>query len=173
MPVRLKALETAFVTHLLRSPTLDAEASYLAACTTLGRKPALKPHRAGAGLYAKPQVQAELRRRLAYIEQGSEAQGVQIEQMLARHALSDIRQLFDAEGRMISPEQLGDDLAAAIVGIEEEDYVRGKGENQESGVRRKVKLADKQGAAKLLMQRRGMVRDQTQPGFVARIEINL
>lgn len=175
----LTRLQTAFVDALLLSPTLDPAAAHLEATRRVQKKPAAQPYHAGRQLMAYPAIQEELQRRRRTIEASVDAQVVQLEVKLARIALADIRALFDpATGQPLPLHQLNNDTAAMIGSIEEEHYVRGKGEDAEHGIRRKYKPLDPLAAAKLLMARRGIAANPdgssgSGAGIVANIQINL
>lgn len=172
---RLTRLQTAFVDALLLSPTLDPAAAHMEATRRVRKKPAALPYHAGRQLLAYPPVQEELKRRRKAIEASVDAQVIQLEIRLARIAFADIRALFDPlTGALLAPNALDEDIAHAVAAIEEEYFVRGRGVNQESGIRRKYRLIDKLAAIKALMERRGLVgADQSQCGVIANVVINI
>jgi len=177
--VELTDMQAAFVDALLRSPTLDYGKAHAKACQTVQRKPRANVNHAKAGwdMSRTPNVVAELRRRRGYIEAAADAQVAQLENRLARIALGDFRGFYDPEtGRELAVHELDDDAAAMIAGLETEDYVKGKGDDAETGIRRKYKLLDPIAAARLLMARRGIAAQSESgggSGIVANIQINL
>lgn len=84
---------------------------------------------------------AELR---AEIAKAAQIETVQVVKELARIALSDIRKVFDEDGRIKSPHELDDSTAAAVASVEFDP---------EGGF--KVKLWDKNSAADKLMKHLG------------------
>lgn len=79
-----------------------------------------------------------------------------IAQEYARIGFMDIRNIFDKDGRLKSPENWSDDEAAAIAGLETEQLFEGFGEDREIiGQLKKVKLTDKKGALDSLVKLMG------------------
>lgn len=99
----------------------------------------------------------------------------QIARELGRIAFLDPRKLFDADGNLRPLEQLDDDTAAAIAGIDVEELFSGRGEERtQTGVAKRVKLWNKREALADLAAIAGMKRDQVAPppigpGFVVQI----
>jgi phage terminase small subunit len=70
-----------------------------------------------------------------------------IAQELARIGFMDIRNIFDENGVLKSPDNWPDDEAAAIAGLESEQIFEGFGEERTwTGYLKKVKLSDKRAA---------------------------
>ena len=77
----------------------------------------------------------------------------------ARLAFSDVRELFDAEGRMLPVKQWPDHLAAAIAGIEVlKRNIDSKDGKQEDVI--KVKVWDKPKNIEMLMRHLGLLNDK-------------
>lgn len=79
----------------------------------------------------------------------------------SRLAFLDIRKAFDEEGRLKPIQELDDDTAAAIAGLEVETLFEGKGGDREVvGRLSKIKLSDKKGALDSLAKHLGMFIDR-------------
>ena len=82
----------------------------------------------------------------------------------ARIGFSDIRRLFDAEGRLKPANQWSDDTAAAVASIETRELFGERREGkQQIGVVHKVKLWDKGAALERLMRHMGMFQKNGEP----------
>jgi phage terminase small subunit len=78
----------------------------------------------------------------------------------ARLAFLDIRKAFDADGTLKPIDELDDDTAAAISGIEVESLFEGRGGEREIiGKLHKIKLSDKKGALDSLAKHLGIFSD--------------
>jgi phage terminase small subunit len=76
-------------------------------------------------------------------------------------AFLDIRKAFDEEGRLKPIQELDDDTAAAISGLEVEALFEGKGAEREIvGRLHKIKLSDKKGALDSLSKYLGIATDK-------------
>lgn len=91
----------------------------------------------------------------------------------ARIAFGDIRNLFDDNGNLINPKDMGDDIAAAVVSVEvsHEKTSTAKGSDDDTGettnitevtFTRKVKLADKTKALDALGRHLGLFKPDVQ-----------
>lgn len=90
----------------------------------------------------------------------------------AGSAKLDIRKLFDAQGAMLSPEKLPDEVAQSVTAIEE-DETQMVGKDGESGVvkvKRKVKIESRQGAREQLGRHLGMFKDGVELGGQIKVE---
>ena len=86
-------------------------------------------------------------------------------QEVARLAFLDIRKAFKSDGTLLPLDQLDDDTAAAIAGLEVFEEYQGRGEDREFiGFTKKIKLADKKGSLELLMRHLGLLKDKVQLG---------
>lgn len=95
----------------------------------------------------KPEIRARIAEIREQTGKGYNITRERIAQELARLSFFDIRNIFDEEGRLKSPENWSDDEAAAVAGLETEltfDY-DGK-EKVWTGYLKKVKIIDKKGA---------------------------
>lgn len=80
----------------------------------------------------------------------------------ARLAFLDIRRAFDDEGRLKPIQDIDDDTAAAIAGLETESLFEGRGEDREHiGTLKKIKLSDKKAALDSLAKHLGLLSDQS------------
>lgn len=86
------------------------------------------------------------------------AQRVMLE--LGRVAFSDIRKLYTPEGELKPVHQLDDDAAAAVSGINVEVVARGRGEEAEPVLIKKIKVADKMAALGILARHFKLVGDE-------------
>lgn len=78
-------------------------------------------------------------------------------QELCRIAFFDVRKLFNDIGGMKKPEELDDDTAAAIAGIDiDELYEFSDGEKEQVGFTKKVRMVSKLGALQELMAHMGL-----------------
>lgn len=109
----------------------------------------------GRHLYAKPHIREEIDRRTERIAEQADVAAADVIRELGRIAFSDIRKLYDEHGNLKPVNELDDDTAATLAGIEVE----------EQGVR-KVKRYDKPKALELLGKYLGLFSDNPpmQPG---------
>ncbi|MFG1350114.1 terminase small subunit [Xanthobacter autotrophicus] len=106
----------------------------------------------------KPDIAREIQRAM---DERSARTGITAErvlQELARIAFFDIRKAFNPDGSMKPLDQLDDETAAAIAGLEVAEILNEDGEH--TGSVRKIKLADKLGALTLLARHLGMLNDK-------------
>jgi phage terminase small subunit len=88
-----------------------------------------------------------------------------IERELARIGFADPRRFFDGEGRLLNPDQLGDNEAAALSSVEVFEEYQGRGEERVlTGYTKKVKFWDKKGALELLGAKFGIGVKKTEVG---------
>jgi phage terminase small subunit len=76
--------------------------------------------------------------------------GQRVVQELARIAFSDIRDCFDIHGNLLPPHMMSADAAAAIASVDTEVVIRGKGDDAEPVIIKKIRRADKLGALNTL-----------------------
>lgn len=75
----------------------------------------------------------------------------------ARIAFADIRKYYDEGGNLLSPDQLDDDAAAALAGIEVfEEFEMAKGTKKKIGNTKKIKLSNKLQALDSLAKHLGL-----------------
>lgn len=80
---------------------------------------------------------------------------------LAKIAFADIRKAYDGNGNLKSIQDIDDETAGAIVGIESFEEYEGRGEDREYiGDTKKIKMADKIRAAELLGKHLGMFKEK-------------
>lgn len=98
----------------------------------------------------KPVIQAYLSKikEQVFTEAKVDAKGVL--QQIARLGFSDVRSLFDENGKLKDVTELGDDIAAAVQSIEIERRTEGKGEDKETYYVHKIRLAEKKGSLEML-----------------------
>ena len=125
-------------------------------------------------LFADPRVQAEIRR---VIESWSEKAGItiaQLEHELTRLGRSDVRNLFDEDGNIRPPHEWDADTAAAVSSYVEEEHWEGRGEDRMLVKTRKVRLAEKHGPLRTLLEAKGAFdKQKAPPGAAAIFNINL
>lgn len=96
---------------------------------------------------AKPYIQARITELRASMGKSYNITRERIAQELARIGFMDIRNIFDENGSLKSPENWSDDEAAAIAGLETEQIFEGSGKDRVwTGYLKKVKLTDKRAA---------------------------
>ena len=80
---------------------------------------------------------------------------------LAKIAFADIRKAYDKNGNLRPIQDLDDDTAGAIIGLESFEEYEGRGDDREYiGDTKKVKMADKIRAAELLGKHLGMFKEK-------------
>lgn len=107
----------------------------------------------------KPDITREIKKAM---DERAERTGVSAERVLheiARIAFLDIRKAFNADGSMKPLDQLDDDTAAAIAGLEVPEELDEDGEVVRARLK-KLKLSDKLGALTLLARHLGMLNDK-------------
>ena len=100
-----------------------------------------KPGRNNAArLRAKENIQARIKE---LQNRGLKRHDITIDRILEEYAklgFSDIRKVFDAEGRLLKPHELPNDIAGALTALEVATVQKGKGAVEHVA---KIKLADK------------------------------
>jgi phage terminase small subunit len=103
-----------------------------------------KPGRNNAArLRAKENIQARIKE---LQNRGLKRHDITIDRILEEYAklgFSDIRKVFDAEGRLLKPHELPNDIAGALTALEVATVQKGKGAVEHVA---KIKLADKRAA---------------------------
>lgn len=118
-----------------------------------------------AGLLAKVSIQKLLAERKAARVQRTEITQDRVLQELARLAFLDIRKAFKEDGSLKPIQDLDDETAAAIAGIDVVEMagaaaIGGDGIDHIPLQTKKIKLAEKKGALELLMRHMGMLNDK-------------
>lgn len=106
-------------------------------------------------LLKKPEVQAAIQASRARIVEKMELTSERVLREVARLAFFDPRKLLDDKGNPLPLNQLDDDTAAAIAGLEVQQIELGSGENALPAVIKKYKLSDKKGALDMAMRHLG------------------
>jgi phage terminase small subunit len=103
-----------------------------------------KPGRNNAArLRAKESIQARIKE---LQNRGLKRHDITVDRILEEYAklgFSDIRKVFDAEGRLLKPHELPNDIAGALTALEVATVQKGKGAVEHVA---KIKLADKRAA---------------------------
>ncbi|MDN7179079.1 terminase small subunit [Caballeronia sp. SEWSISQ10-4 2] len=116
---------------------------------------------AGAELMAMPHVQKAIQEGMR--ERNARVQITQdrVLQEVARLAFFDIRKLMNDDGSAKPINELDDDTAAAIAGLDLLEEFAGSGEERvQIGWTKKFKITDKKGSLELLMRHMGMLNDK-------------
>lgn len=112
----------------------------------------------GSENLTKPLIAGAIQLRLGKSLQKAELTAERIDQELARIALSDIRKLYDENGNLLAPKDMGDDIAPAVAAIEVTEEFEGSGDERKScGYTKKIKLWDKGRALELAMKRLNLI----------------
>jgi len=75
---------------------------------------------------------------------------------MAKIGFSDVRRMFDPDGRLRPAEEWDDDTAGAVAGFDTSTFTRGRGEDAELETIKKIRLWDKPAALIKLGQHLGM-----------------
>ncbi len=118
---------------------------------------------------------------ISYIQQGKEKLKNKMEitqervlQEMARIAFGDIRKLYNKNGGLKNIQDLDDDTAAIITGIESVEEFDGYGEDREQiGYTKKVKMADKNKALDMLGKYFGMFKEKVEVNQDKPFEVNI
>jgi hypothetical protein len=99
---------------------------------------------------AREDVRAAVNRRIDQASMRSQLTVERVQEEIARVAFSNPKRLFDESGELKPLHELGDDDAAAIASIENEELYEGTGKDRErTGTVKKLKLWDKGSALEL------------------------
>lgn len=117
----------------------------------------------GSRLLTNAKIKAYLDSRLEEIAKKSEISIERVLQEYAKLAFFNPKDLFDVNGSPKNINDLDDDVAAAIAGLEVIDTYEGVGEFREFiGYTKKYKLADKKGTLDSLARHLGMFKDKVE-----------
>ena len=115
-------------------------------------------------LLTKPNIQAELNKKLNVIAKRNDITVDRIVQELTRIGTVDIRDAFDENGNLKPIKEIPEDVARAIAGIEVDDLFEGSGREKEKiGYTRKIRLTDKVRALETLGKHFKMFGSQEAP----------
>ena len=112
----------------------------------------------GRQLITKHNVSDAIQKAMLKREQRTEITQDMVIAELAKLGFFDIRKLFDKDGKPLDISKLGDDTAAALVGLDVQDVVDGDGNYV--GFIKKYKMADKIKALELLGKHLGLFEPQ-------------
>lgn len=99
----------------------------------------------------KPHIQARIQEIRETTGKAFNITRERIAQELAKIAFSDLREVFEENGALKSPENWSDEIAGAIAGVEVDELFEGRGEDREMiGYTKKVKLWEKTKAIEAL-----------------------
>ncbi|MDP2620999.1 MAG: terminase small subunit [Hyphomicrobiales bacterium] len=125
-------------------------------------------------LFADGRVQAEILRVAERWTDHSAIRLAELEHELSRIGRSDVRKLFDEHGNVRPPHEWDADTAAAVSSYQEEEKWEGRGEDRVKVITRKVRMAEKHGPLRTLMEAKGAFeRNKAPPGIQASFTINL
>ncbi len=121
-------------------------------------------------LVAKGNIRAEIDKRMQAVANRLEISAERVLKERARLAFFDVRKLLDAAGNPLPLQQLDDDTAAAIAGIDVQET--GGGDEVVSLIK-KYKLADKNASLTALEKHLGLYKDGTDSDVPLSIYIHL
>lgn len=115
-------------------------------------------------MLADPNIASRIAKRMKEREERTHITQDRVLKELARLAFSDIRKAFHEDGRLKLPQELDDDTAAALAGIDTvtSSVHGGDEEAPMSLTTKKVKIADKNASLTLAMRHLGMLNDKLQ-----------
>lgn len=162
---KLTAKEQAFVDQYL----VDLNASQAAIRAGYSPKTA---GTIGAQVLNKPHVADAIQKAMQKRSQRTEITQDRVLQELARIAFFDPRRLFDANGNPIPINELDNDCAGAIAGLEVLEEFEGTGKDRKFiGYTKKYRLADKNTALTNAMKHLGMLKDKIEHSGEVTVEI--
>lgn len=91
-------------------------------------------------LMKKPEVKARIQELMAELASSLKVTNQRVLVRLSQLAFRDVRKMYDQENRLIDMQDLDDDVAAAVVGVETVEFLEGFGNTK------KVKLSDPRAA---------------------------
>jgi len=94
-------------------------------------------------------------------------------QELARIAFFDLRKLYNDDGSLKRPNELDDDAAAVLAGIDTVESKSGDGEDVMLEYTKKAKVFDKNAALTLAMRHLGMLNDKISQNHSGNVGLNL
>lgn len=113
----------------------------------------------GSTLLADPKVSVVIRTRLEASTAKATLTVERLDQEIARLAYADLRKLYDADGRLLSPHEWPDDVAAAVAGTE---TVEEREDGKVVGYVKKLKTWDKVSALTLAARRLKALTDRVE-----------
>ncbi|HCZ47701.1 MAG TPA: terminase small subunit [Gammaproteobacteria bacterium] len=117
----------------------------------------------GHRLLKNEQIRAWLDARLEDAEAVAQFTAERTLRELARVAFADARDLFHEDGRPKAINEIDDDTAACISGVEVVEQYEGSGENREfTGYLKKYRLAEKNAALTNALKYHGLIRERTE-----------
>lgn len=115
----------------------------------------------GSKLLTNTNIQDYISKKQKELEKKSGVTQQRIIEELAKIAFADIRKAYDKNGNLRPIQDLDDDTAGAIIGVESFEEYEGRGDDREYiGDTKKVKMADKIRAAELLGKHLGMFKEK-------------
>lgn len=121
---------------------------------------------------ARPHVAAAIQKAMQRRSQRTEVTQDRVLQELARIMFFDPRRMFDAAGNPIPINELDDDTAAAIAGVEVLEEYEGYGKDRKFiGYTKKYRLFDKNTALTNGMKHLGMLKDKIEHSGEVTVEI--
>lgn len=112
----------------------------------------------GSRLLRKVPIMAEIARLMEQRTKRVDVTADMVIQELRKLAFHDVRRFYDGAGRMIPINQLGDDIAPAVIGINVSPPRRRKG-RQVQGCIKSIRLVNKKDTLELLGRHLGMFKD--------------
>jgi phage terminase small subunit len=116
----------------------------------------------GSRLLTNVSVRSALSEAMKAREKRTQITQDRVLQELARLAFSDIRKAFNEDGTLKRPQDMDDDTAAALAGIDTTSTSIGGGDDPMTLTTKKIKVVDKNGALTLAMRHLGMLNDKLQ-----------
>lgn len=113
----------------------------------------------GHDLLKKPEIQDAISKGVDNLSKKTEITAERILSQLANIAFGDVRKIFDADGNLKRPEDIDDETAASIAGIEFSTVSRGEGAVDHVA---KIKQSDKIRALELLGKYHSLFTDKVE-----------
>lgn len=114
-----------------------------------------------ARLLANVNIQAYIQELLQKRSNRLEITADNVLKEIAKLAFSDIREVFTEQGGLINPNQLGDNIAAAVQSIDVvENVVKDEDGNAQVEYTKKIKLSDKRASLELLAKHLGLLTEK-------------
>ncbi len=129
---------------------------------------------AGSRLLTNVNVISYINQRKEELKNKIEITQERVLQEMARIAFCDIRKLYNENGGLKNVQDLDDDTASIITGIETTEEFEGYGEDREQiGYTKKVKLVDKTKALDMLGKYFGMFKEKVEVNQDKPFEVNI
>lgn len=125
----------------------------------------------GFGHTSSPYLRAKLEDRIAEIKKSQKIETERVLQEYARIAFADLRCLVDDKGHPIPLQDLDDDTAAALAGVELE--VIGDAEGPLKTTRHRYRIADKLKALEILAKRLKLFEDTTNLNLGGEVKVEM